>query len=172
MRYQALSTESQLTHTHESKVGIRKSESQLAHRIREAIADERVAAFGRRCGIGESTLRKYMDGALPNSDNLVAIADTANVNIEWLAAGRGPKMRGDKVREVDKLSIPIEDRARLKTAIEGVEEGLALMKQVSTPQKSANLISGAYELLSQDEKYTKADVIRLIRIALSYGAPL
>ena len=46
------------------------------------------------------------------------------------------------------------------------------MKQVSTPQKSADLIAGAYEMLSADSKYKKNDIIRMIRIALSYGAPL
>lgn len=52
-----------------------------------------VSDFGRKCGIGESTLRKYLKGASPRLDKIIAIAEAANVNIEWLATGVGP-MRG------------------------------------------------------------------------------
>ncbi|MFZ3141549.1 MAG: helix-turn-helix transcriptional regulator [Polaromonas sp.] len=62
--------------------------------MREVLGTESVTAFGRRCGIGEGTLRSYLNGTLPVIDKAISIADAANVNIEWLATGRGPKMRG------------------------------------------------------------------------------
>ena len=72
-------------------------DNQLAMRIREVIGDESVSSFGRKCSIGESAIRKYLAGSLPNSENLVAIADAANVSIEWLATGRGSKQRSANV---------------------------------------------------------------------------
>lgn len=66
------------------------------------MGDESATEFGRRCGVGEATLRNIIkSGAWPRTDNLVAIADAANVNIEWLAAGRGPKERGGIVYGFD-----------------------------------------------------------------------
>jgi hypothetical protein len=73
---------------------IPKQEYALAKRLRETIGEDSVVAFGKRCGIVESTLRKYFNGTLPNIENLVAMADAGNVSIEWLATGRGAKQHG------------------------------------------------------------------------------
>ena len=59
------------------------------------IGSESVASFARRSGVGESLLRKYLNGALPNSNNLVLLADAAGCYIDWLACGRPPIMRAD-----------------------------------------------------------------------------
>ena len=48
-------------------------DNQLAMRIREVIGDESVSSFGRKCSIGESAIRKYLAGSLPNSENLVKV---------------------------------------------------------------------------------------------------
>lgn len=78
----------------DKKLLFTKTESQLlAARIRSVIGDEYVASFGRRSGLSESLLRKYLAGAQPNTFNLVAIAAAGNVSIEWLATGRGQRER-------------------------------------------------------------------------------
>ncbi|MFN3375187.1 MAG: helix-turn-helix domain-containing protein [Burkholderiaceae bacterium] len=69
------------------------TDSTLPSRIRESIAEEPVAAFARRCDIGESLIRKYLAGSEPSATNLVKIADAAGVSLDWLATGRGPKRR-------------------------------------------------------------------------------
>jgi len=56
-----------------------------------------VASFGRRTGLNESLLRKYLHGAQPNTLNLVSIADAGGVTVDWLATGREPKFRRDVV---------------------------------------------------------------------------
>jgi transcriptional regulator with XRE-family HTH domain len=59
-------------------------------RLNVALKNEPVNAFANRSGVSEGVLRKYLSGhTLPGLDNLIAIADTAGVNIEWLATGRG-----------------------------------------------------------------------------------
>ncbi len=67
----------------------------LINRMRECIGEEPVAAFARKCGIGESLMRKYLSGSEPSASNLSRIADVAGVTLDWLATGRGPKRRAD-----------------------------------------------------------------------------
>ena len=69
----------------------------LADRLQRIIGSESVASFARRSGVGESLLRKYLNGALPNSNNLVLMADAAGCYVDWLACGRPPIMRVDSV---------------------------------------------------------------------------
>ncbi len=104
MRNQPLKGESELQNASDQKVPIRQKESELSARLIEVMGQESVTEFGRRCGIGEATLRNIIKtGAWPRTDNLIAIADAANVNIEWLATGRGPKMRGASQTQQPKL---------------------------------------------------------------------
>lgn len=170
MTNQQLTVESQLVGRASQKVGIRDSESQLAARVREAIGDSSVTAFGRRCGIGESVLRKYLHGAVPSSDNLVAIADAANVSIEWLAAGRGPKQRGAAPAPAQAPAVQLDTRI-LTRAVTAVQEGLAGLKRPLPPDKHAALIMAAYELILEDEQQaaaaeiTSARIVKFIKLA-------
>lgn len=166
---------------------IRKNESDaFTKRILDVVGEEPLHAFARRCGVGESTLRNIIkSGAWPRTDNLVAIADTANVNIEWLASGRGPKQRG-AASNAEELSnarainlrnsimhglnpsqpssgINIDDIARLTLAIEAVEEGLDGAYRTLPPEKRAKLIAAAYDLLIDMEQ--KDNVIKFIKLA-------
>lgn len=60
-------------------------------RLKEVIGEKPVASFARECGVGESTLRNILAGALPRTDILVSIADCGGVSVDWLAVGRLPK---------------------------------------------------------------------------------
>lgn len=108
-------------------------------------------------------LRKYLGGAQPSTDRLVAMADIAGVSIEWLAAGRGPRQRQRAQPEV------ISDRDRLVTAIRAVEQGLSLIGRTMAPDKKAELILAAYELISQDDATAQAaqsaKIIQFIKLA-------
>lgn len=75
--------------------GDRLLEGTLADRLQVIIGSESVASFARRSGVGESLLRKYLNGALPNSNNLVLLADAGGCFVDWLASGRPPRMRAD-----------------------------------------------------------------------------
>lgn len=138
-------------------------ETELKDRLRTAIGEESQASFARRSGVAESVLRKYLSGAQPSTDRLVAMADVAGVSIEWLAAGRGPRQRQRAKPEV------ISDRDRLVTAIRAVEQGLALIGRTMAPDKKAELILAAYELISQDDAAAQATqsakIIQFIKLA-------
>ena len=135
------------------------------------MGEENPTEFGRRCGVGEATLRNIIkSGAWPRTDNLVAIADAANVNIEWLATGRGPKMRGAPAIPMippappqAESTVSLEDLERLELAIEAVEEGLGSLYREMTTAKRAQLIVAAYDLLIDMDQ--KENVVKLIKRA-------
>ncbi len=170
MANQSLRPECALPNQGDQKVRIQNKESALATRLREAIGDEPVVAFGRRCGLNESTLRKYFYGTLPNIENLVAMADAANVNIEWLATGRGPKMRGapsipmiPPAPLLQPSLINVDDLERLELAIESVEEGLRATRRTMEPPRYAQLVVAVYDLLADMDQ--KDNVLKFIKLA-------
>jgi hypothetical protein len=73
----------------------RSSEETLASRLREVIGSESVASFARRSEVGESALRKYLDGAQPNANSVLLMSDAGGCTTDWLISGRTPRMRAD-----------------------------------------------------------------------------
>lgn len=62
----------------------------LAGRLRWLMGNETHAAFARRCGIGKSTMRKYLAGSDPSTQRAVRMASANGVSVDWLATGREP----------------------------------------------------------------------------------
>ncbi|MGP1385715.1 MAG: XRE family transcriptional regulator [Thainema sp.] len=58
-------------------------------RLKKAIGDQSIRGFARNCGFSDTVLRQYLSGqSEPTRPALLAIARTANVSVEWLAAGQ------------------------------------------------------------------------------------
>lgn len=55
-------------------------------------------AFALKCGVPESSMRKYLSGSIPGTDRAVQISKACGVNLEWFATGEGPKM-ANEIRE-------------------------------------------------------------------------
>lgn len=153
---------------------IRATESDISHRLAEAMGEEGVTAFSRRCGIGESTLRGYLSGAEPSVRRLQAIADTAGVTLQWLATGAPPKRRADLVDALRAAEqgapageSPVIDLALLRTAIQAVEEGLLDADVEMPPDKKAEVFVYAYELIGQMGATEQARQLlaRLVKLA-------
>lgn len=67
-------------------------ESEFKDRLGELIGTESVRSFAMRAGVAETTLRQHLSGrSEPNMSQLIKIASTANVQIDWLATGELPK---------------------------------------------------------------------------------
>jgi phage repressor protein C with HTH and peptisase S24 domain len=67
-------------------------EREFKDRLSDLIGTESVRAFAMKAGVAETTLRQYISGrSEPNMSQLIKIASTANVRIDWLATGDGPK---------------------------------------------------------------------------------
>ena len=60
-------------------------------RLRELIGSDSVSKFAQEVGLGDNLVRKYLAGATPGLDKVLRICQAKQVNVEWLALGRGPR---------------------------------------------------------------------------------
>lgn len=165
-------------------------ESHLSDRIKEIVGDESQTSFAKRCGVSESVFRKYLAGAMPSTDRLVAIAEAGGVTVEWLATGREPKLRRDLVAALRATaagtaratailteaaarhtgqSAPALDEAKLQEAIYATELALHETGRVMDAGKKAHFVQALYQLLQQqgeaaDAGTTRAQVVQLIKL--------
>lgn len=66
-----------------------KESSDLPPRLKKVIGDEPVAAFARRAGVSESSMRAYLSGEKsPGMDALQAICSAGGVSIDYLVTGK------------------------------------------------------------------------------------
>ncbi|WP_437890873.1 XRE family transcriptional regulator [Phytobacter sp. V91] len=62
----------------------------FGERLKKVIGDKSIRQFATECGISYGAMHKYFSGLTqPTLDNLVVLARTAGVSIEWLAVGTG-----------------------------------------------------------------------------------
>lgn len=72
----------------------------FAQRLKELMGHQSRNAFAKKVGVGESSIRQYLDGSLPGIDKAALIAARTGVRLNWLILGEGPKMAGDPVQPV------------------------------------------------------------------------
>ncbi|WP_375591011.1 helix-turn-helix transcriptional regulator [Hoeflea alexandrii] len=65
-------------------------EATFADRLKVLIGEMPANRFAREVSVGESLIRKYLAGATPGVDKVVAIAEAKEVSLDWLARGVGP----------------------------------------------------------------------------------
>lgn len=137
-------------------------------RLRDAIGDEPVASFARRCDLPEATLRSYTNGNKPVYDKLSRIADAAGVTVDWLATGRGVKRRADLTRESEtavesmRYALPHGPRwAQIIALVEGFE---------SEPERSALLDEFFARAQSAAELAELRQAVRALQTAVKKSA--
>jgi len=126
----------------------------FCERLKIAINVESVNAFAKRSGIPEGTLRTYLSGAsLPGLDKLIAISDAAQVNIEWLATGKGPMKPStdDTPRYYD------EDF--LQAVIETSESYWIREGKNLSPSEKADIITSVYAIMYEPNLSIEASEI-------------
>lgn len=113
----------------------------LTQRIKDLIGGRRVVWFAAECGIGESTLRNILQGALPRTDILVAMANAAGVTVDWLATGRPPKTRAELRAAAQPASSGPENalKAALQLAEDKIASGQATSHLIAAAQAAAPL---------------------------------
>lgn len=144
--------------TSQSARSIPDDELNPSKRIKQVIEPDSVASFSRRCGIADSALRKYLAGAIPSSVNLVAIADAANVNIEWLATGRGNKQRTIH-------STAVVNHGQIGAIGHGNTVNATAKEAVSV-----DVLSNALQIAGHDPKSAK--IVMAVYDLLKSGAPM
>lgn len=69
-------------------------------RLRDLIGAASVSRFAQEVGLGDNLIRQYLKGGTPGLDKVLRICEAKQVNLEWLALGRGERQRrfGDVTR--------------------------------------------------------------------------
>ena len=152
----------------DSQVPILGAESELKDRIREIIRGEAVAAFARRCGITESLVRKYLSGSQPSVENLVLLASTAGVSVEWLATGRGIRRAADMrkaekalqagaFRVVEGEARPLNQEEQEASTTRRLEAIAQLVAGLESPREQAALLD---EFLSRAQNAAEMHALK------------
>lgn len=89
----------------------------FAQRLEIVLAGTNIHAFAKKSGIGDSTLRRYLEGSMPGLDKLQAIAEAANVTLDWLVSERGP-MRLEEDFRGGPVSLSLQEQKRMAEVYE------------------------------------------------------
>ena len=90
----------------------------LSKRLKDAIGSESINSFAKRSSLSEGTVRNIIvNGVMPRLDNLIAMANTAGVTVEWLATGRGAKTYAQAASNDADLSNPPSEPLMPGTAL-------------------------------------------------------
>lgn len=108
-------------------------------------------------GISKRSYCAYEAGETAPSAKLLSALALMGADVSYL-------LTGTRGRDVSPSETVLSDRARLAAAIGAVEEGLAETRRKLPPEKRAELILAAYDLLAES-KNSRAKVIRLVRNA-------
>ncbi|MGL6159378.1 helix-turn-helix domain-containing protein [Microbulbifer sp.] len=102
---------------------------QLRDRLKLAMNGASVRAFAERAGVAEGTLRNLLSGGIPRLDNVLRIADAAEVSAAWLATGEG------QMRTPDEFSDggPLYGISAFQEVIDRVEEQLKQEETIPVP---------------------------------------
>ena len=118
-------------------------------------------AVAKRAGMPVGTLNRYMKGRDMKAAALVALADGANVELLWLATGRGPDAKGSQATvpppAETKPKRPLHlfanvDIERLAAAIEGADTALRARGGVAEWRTLTQLALMLYDQLPEREK--------------------
>lgn len=116
-----------------------------------------------KAGMKLPSLRDYELGKRIPGGEAVADLVRVNINANWLLTGEGPIHLAD----LQSPSSPpgALDIARMRLAIEAVEEGLIAVKRVMAPAKKADLVLAVYDLLEDATEASKGKVLKLVKLA-------
>lgn len=107
----------------------KKQLESFVERLKQAIGTESIAAFAKRAKVTDSLLRAYLRGeSQPGLDRLIAMAETADVRVEWLITGEPPIKRDPGVKDMLAHMMTIRDAfalsRRLPEYANAVEQGV------------------------------------------------
>ncbi|HGW2997532.1 TPA: XRE family transcriptional regulator [Escherichia coli] len=82
----------------------------FGERLRKVVGDKSIRQFASECGISYGAMHKYFSGLTqPTLDNLVVLAKTAGVSIEWLAVGSGSEGQVQRTEVISTSAAAVSD---------------------------------------------------------------
>lgn len=111
-------------------------------------------------GVSYSVYQKYeMGRSVPGGEAIAGLV-RLGINANWLLTDEGPMLIADLASHG-----PL-DAARLKLALETVEEGLHQTNRTMAPDKRAELVLAVYDLYADDvSTQTQERILRLVKSA-------
>lgn len=132
----------------------------FSQRLREAMQGRSIREFASSASMSAGTLHNYLnDESLPTLDKLIALANTSDVSLNWLATGRGPRQRsmsGDDFAGGSAfVSAPAGSRSQglnvalLKAVLECLELTEERMQINLSAQKKSSVAVSIYDIFSE-----------------------
>lgn len=117
--------------------------------------------FGRLGGVKKNAQHNYEAGERQPSAGYLAALAAAGADVLYILTGE----RRPDLPVVPAAELPSEVKARLRDAIEAIDEGLAATGRQATPALKADLVMAAYDLLGEAGQGAAAQIIRLVKAA-------
>ena len=117
-------------------------------RFKKAIGKGSARAFALQCGFSSTEMLQYLSGRIePTRLTLIAIAHTADVNLEWLMTGEGPMK---KTRRSGMIGGDLYD-----AIIHSVEECLLTNDKILSTEKKLEFYHYFYDLFKDTSEVNK-----------------
>ena len=155
-----------------------KESEQFKDRLRETIGERTLVRFAQECGFSDSLLGAYLRGSkLPGLENLVAMANTGGVTVDWLATGRPPRTRGElavlsalALHKASTKGAPApapapEGSDTWRLAVEVVQEWQVKEGRLLPPDKFMRALELLVELADGEPAQVRALSAKVLRLA-------
>ena len=116
----------------------------IGNRIKDCIGTNSINSFAKKCDMAESLIRNYINGSIPSLEKATRIADTAGVNLQWLATGEGEKEKKSTPQPSTAFDIELYNLIILKTEIIIAKNLITI-----TPQKRLEIYQSVYDFLKE-----------------------
>ena len=120
----------------------------LGERIKQIRLGQKLdrPSFAKILGVSKQAVYRYeKDGILPAPAKLIAIADRANIRLDWLLCGRGPKYRSStdnciEITDEEKTILDfVRSNGEYKTLFLSYVEAACAQKKLQSQQEIIQL---------------------------------
>ncbi|MCB1754760.1 MAG: helix-turn-helix transcriptional regulator [Gammaproteobacteria bacterium] len=142
-------------------------------RLREAMQGRSIREFASSANMSAGTLHNYLNNeSLPTLDKLIALANTADVNLNWLATGVGTPARSHSQTSMSYREYANAEKRLdimlLRAIIECLEQTTMNRQIAMSAEKKSSIVASIYDLCSEigDKAVNKEKITRLIESTL------
>lgn len=141
---------------------------EFKNRLSSLIENRGLSSFAKKCGLSEGTIRNLLKGdSLPRLDNLISIANTAGVTVEWLATGRGQMTYEATTDDISKLLMNVQESAAEYN--KGANSSLDIIAKVSNQDRANRSDGMSFKKAEYPEGILTGKVSRIIELMIEYG---
>lgn len=125
----------------------------LHSRLQAAVGERTFRQLADLTGTHPETVRRYMHGATPSLEFVVAVCDALGVRMEWLVVGSGPMRRSELLKHTLERATAAELLREVAHQLERLDA------RIRTVERAVRLDAGPRESVVLDETCTSAQLI-------------